>query len=238
MGAWFTHEFAVEAAALFNPSAVVHPDQSGLPPGSCRFILSLRAVGEGHLSSVEFRTGVLGPAGELRIDDPGPHIEAGHTSGTSYDREVFAAATRRDGHRSRVRRVRHRQAAPPLPSRRARRGPRDRSPTSGSPGRPPRVPLSWHGASPSAATRSSSRRRPRSPNGCCGRRARRSPAASRTPASCASRTRVSTGRPTRRSTACRSHRSSSRPTTSGISGCPSSPGPPPRTREWPCSHVG
>ncbi len=91
VGAWFTHEFAVEAAALFNPSAVVHPDQSGLPPGSCRFILSLRAVGEGHLSSVEFRTGVLGPAGELRIDDPGPHIEAGHTSGTSYDREVFAA---------------------------------------------------------------------------------------------------------------------------------------------------
>ena len=81
VGAWFTHEFAVEAAALFNPSAVVHPDQSGLPPGSCRFILSLRAVGEGHLSSVEFRTGVLGPAGELRIDDPGPHIEAGHTSG-------------------------------------------------------------------------------------------------------------------------------------------------------------
>ena len=47
VGAWFTHEFAVEAAALFNPSAVVHPDQSGLPPGSCRFILSLRAVGEG-----------------------------------------------------------------------------------------------------------------------------------------------------------------------------------------------
>jgi predicted GH43/DUF377 family glycosyl hydrolase len=91
VGAWFTHEFAVEAAALFNPSAVVHPDQSGLPPGSCRFILSLRAVGEGHLSSVEFRTGVLGPAGELRIDDPGPHIEAGHTLGTSYDRGVFAA---------------------------------------------------------------------------------------------------------------------------------------------------
>jgi predicted GH43/DUF377 family glycosyl hydrolase len=92
VGAWFTHEFAVEAAALFNPSAVAHPDQSGVPAGSCRFILSLRAVGEGHLSSVEFRTGVLGPAGELRIDDPGAHIEAGRRLPTSYDREVFAAA--------------------------------------------------------------------------------------------------------------------------------------------------
>ena len=115
------------------------------------------------------------------------------------------------GHRSRVRRVRHRPAAPPLPRRRARRGPRDRSPTSGSPAPPPRVPPSWRGASPRAATRSSSRRRPRSPNGCCGRRARRSRAGSRTPASCASRTRASTGRPTRRSTARRSPRSSSRP---------------------------
>jgi len=92
VGAWFTHEFSVEAAALFNPSAVAHPDQSGLSPGQCRFVLSLRAVGEGHLSSVEFRTGVLGSAGELRIDDPGPHIEAGRTLPTWYDRGLFAAA--------------------------------------------------------------------------------------------------------------------------------------------------
>jgi predicted GH43/DUF377 family glycosyl hydrolase len=92
VGAWFTHEFAVEAAALFNPSAVAHPDQSGIAAGSCRFILSLRAVGEGHLSSVEFRTGVLGRAGELHINDPGGHIEAGRTLPTWYDRGVFAAA--------------------------------------------------------------------------------------------------------------------------------------------------
>jgi predicted GH43/DUF377 family glycosyl hydrolase len=92
MGACFTHEFSVEAAALFNPSAIVHPDQSGLAPGRCRFILSLRAVGEGHLSSVEFRTGVVGPAGELSVDDPGRHIEAGHKLATSYRRELFAAA--------------------------------------------------------------------------------------------------------------------------------------------------
>lgn len=92
VGAWFTHEYSVEAAALFNPSAVAHPDQSGLPPGRLRFVLSLRAVGEGHLSSVEFRTGVLGPAGELSIDDPGPHIERGRPLPTWYDRGWFAAA--------------------------------------------------------------------------------------------------------------------------------------------------
>jgi predicted GH43/DUF377 family glycosyl hydrolase len=92
VGAWFTHEYSVESAALFNPSVVVHPDQSGLLVGWTRFILSLRAVGEGHLSSVEFRSGVLGPAGELRIDEPGPHIERGRTLPTWYDRAVFAAA--------------------------------------------------------------------------------------------------------------------------------------------------
>ena len=92
VGAWFTHEFSVEAAALFNPSAVAHPDQSDLAPGECRFILSLRAVGEGHLSCVEFRTGVMGPGGALRVDDPGRHLEAGRVLPTSYDRDVFAAA--------------------------------------------------------------------------------------------------------------------------------------------------
>jgi predicted GH43/DUF377 family glycosyl hydrolase len=92
VGAWFTHEYAVEAAALFNPSAVVHIDQSGLAPGECRFIISLRAVGEGHLSSVEFRTGVVGPGKALRMDDPGRHVEAGRPLPTSYSRQAFAAA--------------------------------------------------------------------------------------------------------------------------------------------------
>ncbi len=53
------------------------PTSPASEPGECRFVLSLRAVGEGHLSSVEFRTGVVGPGDALRIDDPGPHIEAG-----------------------------------------------------------------------------------------------------------------------------------------------------------------
>jgi predicted GH43/DUF377 family glycosyl hydrolase len=97
IGAWFTTEFSVEGAALFNPSAVPHPDQSKLADGQIRFILSLRAVGEGHLSCVEFRTGVLGPGNELHIDNPGPHIETGRIGPAPYDREVFAARLTEEG---------------------------------------------------------------------------------------------------------------------------------------------
>lgn len=71
MGAYFSQEYAYEAAALFNPSAVPHPDQSGLADGAVRFVLSLRGVGEGHVSSVTFRTGVWTPGGDLTIDAPG-----------------------------------------------------------------------------------------------------------------------------------------------------------------------
>ena len=59
VGAYFLHEYSFEAAALFNPSIVAHPDQSGAPPGGRRFILSLRAVGEGHISSLTFRSGFI-----------------------------------------------------------------------------------------------------------------------------------------------------------------------------------
>lgn len=70
IGAYFSEEYAFEAAALFNPSIVPHPDQSGVAKGSIRFILSLRGVGEGHLSSVTFRTGICGPDGAIVIDPP------------------------------------------------------------------------------------------------------------------------------------------------------------------------
>jgi predicted GH43/DUF377 family glycosyl hydrolase len=59
LGAYFTGEYAIESAALFNPSIVPHPDQTNLEQGDLRFILSLRAVGEGHISSIEFRTGII-----------------------------------------------------------------------------------------------------------------------------------------------------------------------------------
>ncbi|HLY55343.1 MAG TPA: glycoside hydrolase family 130 protein [Stellaceae bacterium] len=68
VGAYFMHEYSFEAAALFNPSIVAHPDQSGAPEGGRRFILSLRAVGEGHVSSLTFRSGSIAADGRLTID--------------------------------------------------------------------------------------------------------------------------------------------------------------------------
>jgi hypothetical protein len=59
IGAYFTMEYSIESAALFNPSIVPHPDQSHLKKGSLRFVMSLRATGEGHISSIVFRSGVL-----------------------------------------------------------------------------------------------------------------------------------------------------------------------------------
>ena len=58
IGAYFCHEYTYAAAALMNPSIVPHPDQSGIRHGSCRFVMSLRAVGEGHISSIAFREGI------------------------------------------------------------------------------------------------------------------------------------------------------------------------------------
>jgi predicted GH43/DUF377 family glycosyl hydrolase len=68
VGAYFMHEYSFEAAALFNPSLVTHLDQSGVPAGSRRFIVSLRAVGEGHVSSLTFRSGLIAADGTVTID--------------------------------------------------------------------------------------------------------------------------------------------------------------------------
>jgi predicted GH43/DUF377 family glycosyl hydrolase len=68
IGAYLLHEYSFEAAALFNPSIVRSPDQAGAPPGGCRFILSLRAVGEGHISSLTFRSGTIGADGDVTVD--------------------------------------------------------------------------------------------------------------------------------------------------------------------------
>jgi predicted GH43/DUF377 family glycosyl hydrolase len=70
-GAYFLNEYSFEASALFNPSIVPHPDQSGTPDGSLRFILSLRAVGEGHVSSLTFRSGLIAADGAVTIDPTG-----------------------------------------------------------------------------------------------------------------------------------------------------------------------
>ena len=76
IGSYFTSEYALESAALFNPSMVWHPDQSGLPDGSRRFIVSLRATGEGHISSITFRSGVIDAANLIRIDEPTRFVRA------------------------------------------------------------------------------------------------------------------------------------------------------------------
>ena len=68
IGSYFLNEYSFEASALFNPSIVAHPDQSGMPDGSLRFVLSLRAVGEGHISSLTFRSGSIGPDGTVEVD--------------------------------------------------------------------------------------------------------------------------------------------------------------------------
>lgn len=72
VGAYFCHEYSYEAAALFNPSVAPHPDQSDLAGEEVRFVMSLRAVGEGHVSSITFRTGIWSPPDGLRMDPPHP----------------------------------------------------------------------------------------------------------------------------------------------------------------------
>ncbi len=74
VGAYFTMEYAIEAAALFNPSIVPHMDQSGMEDGACRFILSLRATGEGHISSIAFRTGVVDARGNITFEELSPYV--------------------------------------------------------------------------------------------------------------------------------------------------------------------
>ena len=74
IGAHFMHEYSVESAALFNPSIVRMRDQSGLPHGALRFLVSLRATGEGHISSVAFREGIVYESGRIQLEPNSPVI--------------------------------------------------------------------------------------------------------------------------------------------------------------------
>ena len=90
IGAYFTHEYSFEAAALFNPSIVPHPDQSDLPPGSLRFVLSLRATGEGHISSITFRTGFVDATNNITINKPTRYnLEPEQVPSESYEKALF-----------------------------------------------------------------------------------------------------------------------------------------------------
>lgn len=89
-GAYLTMEYAVDSAALFNPSIVAHPDQSGLPRGAVRFLMSLRATGEGHVSSIVFRTGTITPDLNVSIDPLPPKLSRARAApDQAYERPLF-----------------------------------------------------------------------------------------------------------------------------------------------------
>ncbi len=95
IGAYFTHEYSIEAAALCNPSVVMAPDQSGLATGTLRFIMSLRAIGEGHISSIEFRSGVIESTGRITLDSTSAFAFTGQRMpNPSYRKELFQAKLR------------------------------------------------------------------------------------------------------------------------------------------------
>ncbi len=90
IGACFTQEYALESAALFNPSIVWHPNQDGVPPGCRRFILSLRCTGEGHISSVGFRTGLIDSQGNVTVDRPTGFVAPPRvTPHSQYEKALF-----------------------------------------------------------------------------------------------------------------------------------------------------
>lgn len=90
IGAYFTNEYSLESAALFNPSIVAAPDQENTPEGALRFIMSLRATGEGHISSITFRSGLAHADGRVELDPASRFVsEPRPIPNASYDRGLF-----------------------------------------------------------------------------------------------------------------------------------------------------
>src|SRR4051812_29354551 len=90
IGSYLLAEYSLESAALFNPSIVPHLDQTNLPPGALRFILSLRATGEGHISSITFRTGVIHPDQRIEVFTPNGFLtEPRHIPNPVYEKALF-----------------------------------------------------------------------------------------------------------------------------------------------------
>jgi predicted GH43/DUF377 family glycosyl hydrolase len=107
IGACFTMEYAIEAVALFNPSIVPTLDQDGVAPGSLRFLMSLRAIGEGHVSSIVFRVGEIDTNGDIRIAAPPSYTRPLKASGPeSFQKPRFlrdlSAVGVSDGHVGRI----------------------------------------------------------------------------------------------------------------------------------------
>ncbi|HEY5812334.1 MAG TPA: hypothetical protein VIT23_06755, partial [Terrimicrobiaceae bacterium] len=90
IGSYFTSEFSLESAALFNPSIIPHPDQSNMDEGAVRIILSLRATGEGHISSITFRSGFIDRDGEVQLDVASRYVtEPRPVPSAAYERDLF-----------------------------------------------------------------------------------------------------------------------------------------------------
>lgn len=95
VGSYFTLEYAIASAALFNPSIVPHPNQNHVPPGGLRFLMSLRATGEGHLSSIVFRTGLIHPDRSVEFYPPGAFPRRARLSPDQfYLKKLFARKLR------------------------------------------------------------------------------------------------------------------------------------------------
>jgi predicted GH43/DUF377 family glycosyl hydrolase len=91
IGSYFLAEYSLESAALFNPSIVPHPDQTGVVSGALRFVLSLRATGEGHISSITFRTGIIHPDHRIEVFTPGGFLtEPRQIPNNQYEKSLFA----------------------------------------------------------------------------------------------------------------------------------------------------
>lgn len=98
IGAHFMNEYSPESAALFNPSIVPHPDQTNLPSGALRFVLSLRGTGEGHISSITFRTGIISEQHRITLTPPVPFAtEPERVPSSSYDKNLFASKLQEAG---------------------------------------------------------------------------------------------------------------------------------------------
>jgi len=111
IGAYFTHEYSIEGAALCNPSMVAHPDQDGLADDQTRFVLSARAIGEGHMSCIELRTGVVGPGAQIEVDPLTPVTSLGRARPADYDRRLFESVLSVHGDNDEVTAFLHRHLA-------------------------------------------------------------------------------------------------------------------------------
>ncbi len=95
LGATFTSEYAIEGASVCNPSMVIHPDQTRVGQGNARFIMSVRAIGEGHRSSIGFRTGTISGSNDLEFDPRPTYAVTGHPDSAMLDADVFRGELRR-----------------------------------------------------------------------------------------------------------------------------------------------